>query len=566
MTAVSAPPSCNSIIQVVNEANLSKIESFFNDSAYREAIENSSTYNSRLCRERRLRMPFLDSQTGVAQNHSALFMSPRERLPGLQHGQIYTYPSKRWRKKRRQYLMNYLHPKRMIARGDYEDGIECVENNGPGINDDSKDSLGLKDEHSKDAWFYDESDMLDIDPYEEPDQDSDFDYEESYSSKRKRRKPRGGGHHPVRSHPPASESPAGKRTKGGGRGRKKINYDASDSDKPFVCDRGTRRGRQSTASSSTSSPSAAAAPSIPGGGSSSSGGGGGSSGAGGCAQSAALAGAGAGNGGDAGSHCAAGVGPPPAGPPAQHQQPAPAPPPPPQPQAPQQQKLPAEPSCAAPASPTVSALGSNSASLGPGLPSAAAPPPPKDELLLADSLLAAAAQAGPKPPLDPQQQQQQQHPHQHQHQQPQLQIQQQQPPPTQHHLGNQHHAGGMDGKKNKTVNPSPYCDFCLGDARENKKTGGSEELVSCSDCGRSGHPTCLQFTANMIVSVRKYRWQCIECKCCSICGTSDNDDQLLFCDDCDRGYHMYCLAPPLTSPPEGSWSCRLCIAEFHQRH
>lgn len=55
--------------------------------------------------------------------------------------------------------------------------------------------------------------MLDIDPYEEPDQDSDFDYEESYSSKRKRRKPRGGGHHPVRSHPPATESPAGKRTK-----------------------------------------------------------------------------------------------------------------------------------------------------------------------------------------------------------------------------------------------------------------------------------------------------------------------------------------------------------------
>lgn len=35
--------------------------------------------------------------------------------------------------------------------------------------------------------------------------------------------------------------------------------------------------------------------------------------------------------------------------------------------------------------------------------------------------------------------------------------------------------------------PSPYCDFCLGDAKENKKTGTSEELVSCSDCGRSGN-------------------------------------------------------------------------------
>lgn len=31
-----------------------------------------------------------------------------------------------------------------------------------------------------------------------------------------------------------------------------------------------------------------------------------------------------------------------------------------------------------------------------------------------------------------------------------------------------------------------------------------------------------------------------------------NQDQLLFCDDCDRGYHMYCLKPPMTQPPEGT--------------
>jgi len=39
----------------------------------------------------------------------------------------------------------------------------------------------------------------------------------------------------------------------------------------------------------------------------------------------------------------------------------------------------------------------------------------------------------------------------------------------------------------------------------------------------AGHPSCLQFTANMIISVKKYPWQCIECKSCGICGTSDND-------------------------------------------
>uniref|UniRef100_A0A3Q3GH05 Double PHD fingers 2 n=1 Tax=Labrus bergylta TaxID=56723 RepID=A0A3Q3GH05_9LABR len=107
--------------------------------------------------------------------------------------------------------------------------------------------------------------------------------------------------------------------------------------------------------------------------------------------------------------------------------------------------------------------------------------------------------------------------------------------------------------------PNNYCDFCLGDSKTNHKTGQSEELVSCSDCGRSGHPSCLQFTPVMMAAVKTYRWQCIECKCCNMCGTSENDDQLLFCDDCDRGYHMYCLNPPMAEPPEGSWSCHLCL-------
>lgn len=98
-------------------------------------------------------MPFLDSQTGVAQNHSALFMSKRQRIPGLNPGQIYSYPRVRWRKKRRQYLT--LHS-RVLARaadamldgeGDLH-SISQVEN--PALQDtDSKDSQLLKDEVSK---------------------------------------------------------------------------------------------------------------------------------------------------------------------------------------------------------------------------------------------------------------------------------------------------------------------------------------------------------------------------------------------------------------------------------
>jgi hypothetical protein len=55
----------------------------------------------------------------------------------------------------------------------------------------------------------------------------------------------------------------------------------------------------------------------------------------------------------------------------------------------------------------------------------------------------------------------------------------------------------------------------------------------------------LQFTENMIISVKKYRWQCIECKCCSICGTSENDETLLFCDSCDAGKSFFNISFPI---------------------
>lgn len=32
---------------------------------------------------------------------------------------------------------------------------------------------------------------------------------------------------------------------------------------------------------------------------------------------------------------------------------------------------------------------------------------------------------------------------------------------------------------------------------------------------------------------------------CEFCKGTAHDDQLLLCDSCDRGYHTYCLSPPL---------------------
>ncbi|XP_030766267.1 zinc finger protein ubi-d4 B isoform X2 [Sitophilus oryzae] len=442
-----------------SQTNLEKIESFFNDSAYKEILESSVNFNTRLCIERRLRLPFIDTQTGVAQNHCSLFMHKRQRLPGILPGQIYSYPRQRWRKKRRQYLT--MNARAYARHAEYLDGesdihsISQIEN--PALQDtDSKDSQLLSGEVSKE-WFYDEQDMLEMDTYDEPDPDSDLDYEETYSKRRKGRKGAGRG----RSGTDSPSTPGRKRGSGRGRGKKGAlaghNFEPTpgDPDKPFACERTPgRRGRQPNQPATGMSP-----------------------------------------------------GPPPSNnaPPA----------------------LPSQPmNVQSPAPPT---LPPNLPPQQPGTSSSAVEDPPMPVLKPEKAL-----ETTPLPPMAPEP------------------------------MGGPSGMMGMMGG-DKKVPPSPYCDFCLGDSTQNKKTGGMEELVSCSDCGRSGHPTCLQFTDNMKISVKKYRWQCIECKCCSMCGNSDNDDQLLFCDDCDRGYHMYCLSPPLENPPEGSWSCNLCIEQFHNK-
>ena len=107
------------------------------ESLYEEMIRNAAAYNRKIRIETKMRLPFLDSQTGVAQNHSDLIKTISQRqagdnacsktspnllcvnafnaiirsssrvlhivfvtLTGIRPGQVYSYPAKRWKKKR----------------------------------------------------------------------------------------------------------------------------------------------------------------------------------------------------------------------------------------------------------------------------------------------------------------------------------------------------------------------------------------------------------------------------------------------------------------------------------
>ena len=46
---------------------------------------------------------------------------------------------------------------------------------------------------------------------------------------------------------------------------------------------------------------------------------------------------------------------------------------------------------------------------------------------------------------------------------------------------------------------------------------------------------------------------------CQICGKHERDEEVLLeCDRCSRGFHLHCLDPPLDSVPEDEWLCPTC--------
>jgi zinc finger protein ubi-d4 len=204
--------------------NCKNIEKLLNDSAYRELIEISANFNTRLCVERKLRTPFHDPQTGVAQKKSNLFMKKCQRMPGFQNGQVYSYPSFRWRNKKISHKLSnrpffrfrvndnpmssssssmlnsisHTNPTATLA-ATTSNGNSIVNEDGQGsisttdfqaiIDAESNSLTGGADTDSKDSqeipnWYYDDMDANDGVSEEQP--DSDFDYNiNGYKRKKK---------------------------------------------------------------------------------------------------------------------------------------------------------------------------------------------------------------------------------------------------------------------------------------------------------------------------------------------------------------------------------------------
>ncbi|CAI2352672.1 unnamed protein product [Caenorhabditis sp. 36 PRJEB53466] len=94
------------------------------------------------------------------------------------------------------------------------------------------------------------------------------------------------------------------------------------------------------------------------------------------------------------------------------------------------------------------------------------------------------------------------------------------------------------------IDPNRPCDSC-------ERPGG--EMICCATCKIAYHPRCIEMPERMAALVKTYEWSCVDCRVCSICNKPEKEDEIVFCDRCDRGFHTFCVG--LKQAPRGTWFC-----------
>ncbi|XP_063611884.1 sterile alpha motif domain-containing protein 1-like [Penaeus indicus] len=116
---------------------------------------------------------------------------------------------------------------------------------------------------------------------------------------------------------------------------------------------------------------------------------------------------------------------------------------------------------------------------------------------------------------------------------------------------------GVPGRKKAVYR----CDVCYQTVNQHSV---QEDLLVCHRCSARAHPSCMGYSAELAVRSRLGPWTCMDCKHCAICNMDHNIGTLIFCDECDRAYHLTCHQPPLSEQLQGSWICYACSPQSAQ--
>jgi len=88
--------------------------------------------------------------------------------------------------------------------------------------------------------------------------------------------------------------------------------------------------------------------------------------------------------------------------------------------------------------------------------------------------------------------------------------------------------------------------------------GSNGDFLCCTLCGESFHTYCLNLPTDDVSKFQSY-WKCHNCKSCEKCAKASQEECLLYCDDCEKAFHSFCVQPPLRAIPNCGWKCEECF-------
>ncbi|KAJ0435368.1 putative [histone H3]-lysine(4) N-trimethyltransferase chromatin regulator PHD family [Helianthus annuus] len=110
-----------------------------------------------------------------------------------------------------------------------------------------------------------------------------------------------------------------------------------------------------------------------------------------------------------------------------------------------------------------------------------------------------------------------------------------------------------DGDEQSLSNAKVMCRLCF--SGENEESERARKMISCKNCNKKYHKSCVKSWAQNRDLFHLSSWTCPSCRSCEVCRRTGDPNKLMFCKRCDGAYHCYCQQPPHKNVSSGPYLC-----------
>ncbi|KAJ7949187.1 Histone-lysine N-methyltransferase [Quillaja saponaria] len=111
----------------------------------------------------------------------------------------------------------------------------------------------------------------------------------------------------------------------------------------------------------------------------------------------------------------------------------------------------------------------------------------------------------------------------------------------------------LTGEDQGQPNAKVMCRMCF--FGENEGSERANKMLSCKNCGKKYHRSCLKNWAQHRDLFHWSSWTCPSCRICEVCRRTGDPNKFMFCKRCDGAYHCYCQQPPHKNVSSGPYLC-----------